>query len=99
MEKQFKTLTNWIMDEDSHCAYREIKEGEIFAGKRVAFIEKTPRVLVDNNKICMNLEDGLGCSPIERDAWLYGHGGSREYGLDEDSRKWCDDMLTLLGYY
>ena len=32
------------------------------------------------------------------DAWLYGCRGSSDYGRDLDSRKWCDDMLKLLGW-
>lgn len=32
------------------------------------------------------------------DIWIYGQKGSSEYGKDIDSRKWCDNMLKLLGY-
>jgi len=91
---KFKQLSDWIIIDD-YCATRIIKGGQAEnIQDRVAFIEKSPRVRVNKNKICMESNHSHATS----DAWLYGNRGSSDYGRDEDSRKWCDDMLKLLGW-
>ena len=91
---KFKNLSDWIII-DNYCAIRIVKGGKVDnVSDRVAFIEKSPRVRVNKNKLCM--ENSHTCTTS--DAWLYGGRGSNEYGRDVDSRKWCDDMLKLLGW-
>jgi len=91
---KFKNLSDWIII-DNYCAIRIVKGGKVDnVSDRVAFIEKSPRVRVNKNKLCM--ENSHSCAIS--DAWLYGGRGSSDYGRDTDSRKWCDDMLKLLGW-
>ena len=85
-------LSNWIIK--NHCAYRLLNNNcEDTVKNRMCFIEKTPRVKIESNKQCK--DNGI---VIEEDCWLYGPEGSSDYGLDKDSRNWCDSMLKLLGY-
>lgn len=76
------------MHADSHgaCRVLEGKDPEVIAN-RVAFIEKTPRVRIRDERY--QKEDWLNWAARD---WK-GDGPD-----DEDSRKWCDDMLLLLGY-
>ena len=91
---KFKNLSDWIII-DNYCAIRIVKGGKVDnVSDRVAFIEKSPRVRVNKNKLCM--ENSHTCATS--DAWLYGGKGSNDYGRDIESRKWCDDMLKLLGW-
>ena len=67
---------------DGTCGYNN--------DNRVAFIGKTPRVRVRNaNWVSENYPDHINW--VERP--VNGDGPD-----DEESRKWCDDMLKLLGY-
>ena len=92
--QKFKELSDWIVI-DNYCATRIVKNGKVEnVSDRVAFIEKSPRVRVNKNKLCM--ENNHACAIS--DAWLYGGRGSSDYGRDIESRKWCDDMLKLLGW-
>ena len=94
---EFKELSNWIMID--HCATRIVKDGDVNnISNRVAFIEKTPRVRINRYKYGVEVGDGSGIIGQQRDAWLQGNKGSSDYGRDVDSRKWCDDMLKLLGW-
>ncbi|GAA4880177.1 hypothetical protein GCM10023310_70450 [Paenibacillus vulneris] len=95
---EFKQLSDWIIV-DGHCATRvKIGGNPDNVEERVAFIEKTPRVRINKNKYCVERKNEIGCSMLDNDAWLYGEKGSTEYGRDKSSRKWCDDMLALLGW-
>lgn len=95
---KFENLSDWIMLD--HCAVRIKAYGDVEnVEDRVAFIEKTPKVRIARNRFGLEREDGCGCSMSKTDAWLSGPKGSSEYGEDEDSRKWCDEMLVLLGWY
>jgi len=95
---KFKELSDWIII-DNFCAIRIIKGGKIEnIQDRVAFIEKTPRVRISKDKYGVETGKGNSCVCQERDAWLQGFKGSSDYGRDVDSRKWCDDMLILLGW-
>jgi len=94
---EFKDLSDWIVI-DGNCATRIKKDGDVNIIKdRVAFIEKTPRVRVDKYKYSVECHDEYGGDMEDRDAWIFGYSDS-DYGFSEDSRKWCDDMLKLLGY-
>jgi len=96
-EMKFKELSDWIVV-DGHCATRILKGGDASNVKdRVAFIEKTPRVRVSENRYSVECEDGIGGEMQKRDAWIYGYKDS-DYGESVESREWCDKMLTLLGY-
>lgn len=80
-------LSPWIADE--HCAMRVIEGTDpSIVGNRVAFIEKTPRVLI--NGTWLGGPKGAG-----------GAGGedpSKElYGFYPPSRKWADDLLVAAG--
>lgn len=95
---EFKELSNWMIV-DGYCATRIIVGGKVEnVSDRVAFIEKTPRVRIPKNKYCVEFSEGIGGLGQKTDAWVSGEKGSSEYGLDEDSRKWCDQMLILLGW-
>jgi hypothetical protein len=79
-------LSNWIIIED-YCATRVLDGTDSSKiENRVAFIEKTPRIRVAP---FTEIDDYKN--------WKYGSKGS-EYGMDEESRKWCDDELIKLGY-
>lgn len=67
--------------------------------KRYAFIEKTPRVRIRDTHFVEHL------SPTSEDGWNFNDylnwAQSPFKGddcLDEKSRKWCDDMLRMLGH-
>jgi len=93
---KFKDLSDWIIIDD-YYATRIVKDGDVNnISNRVAFIEKTPRVRISKNKFCIETKDG--CYAQDKDIWLQGFKGSSDYGRDIDSRKWCDDMLKLLGW-
>lgn len=95
---KFEELSEWIVI-DGYCATRIIKDGDPENVKdRVAFIEKTPRVRLKKNKYIIEKENDWLCDSAKTDAWVYGAKGTSEYGMDEDSRKWCDNMLVLLGW-
>ena len=94
---KFKELSDWIMID--HCATRIKIYGNVEnISDRVAFIEKTPRVRIPKNRYGVENKSGIGCVCQNTDAWLEGFKGNSEYGLNEKSRKWCDDMLVLLGW-
>jgi hypothetical protein len=82
--------TKWICCEGG--AYRALvnTDGSL-PENRVAFIEKTPRVRV------RNMIRGYGGDFPD---WL--NWAERPYSGpgpdDEDSRRWCDAMLLMLGY-
>ena len=67
---------------------------------RVALIEKTPRVRIRDwhlgTDTYLSTEKFDGRAWPEHLDWCYGTKGTGP--LDQDSMKWCDDMLTLLGY-
>lgn len=99
-------LSKWIQlsGNESHCCTRVIEGNDPSVIKnRIAFIEKSPRVRVrqygkDSGMVIFK-EDN-------QDIWIFGPKGSgggnpeqdKTYGFDENSRKWCDDLLKLLGY-
>ena len=88
-------ISPWI--EIDHCATRVFEGTDPFMVKnRVAFIEKTPRVCVQS--VVLDYPNEFETGIIKR-VWVYGPEGSGELcGKDPKSRKWCDDMLVLLGY-
>lgn len=81
---------------------------------RIAFIEKTPRIKLEKNKFAadnIHIKTSEELKQITRtinntDFWIYGPKGSgggdaekdKTYGFDENSRRWCDNLLVLLGY-
>jgi hypothetical protein len=82
-------VSPWIVVDD-YCAARIIEGGHIDKVEdRVAFIEKTPRVRVRDNEYGSDYPDFLNWA--ERPF-------KGNYGGDPESRKWCDQMLVLLGY-
>jgi hypothetical protein len=107
----FKRLSDWIMVE--HCATRIVRGGNVDnIDDRVAFIEKTPRVKLNNSlrtvdygvhHFSIECENGIGATVPEeyignRSIWISGNKGSTDYGKDERSREWCDEMLKALGW-
>lgn len=80
-------LSPWIVV-DGHCATRVLKgtDPEAIANRR-AFIEKTPRILVDGTWV--EGPKGSGGGDPQRDG---------TYGFDSHSRAWCDFQLQLQGY-
>lgn len=90
-------LSEWVTI-DGHCATRVLLNTNPNDPKnRVAVIEKTPRIRLDKNTF--GIEQDILCVKFsDKDAWLYGPKGSSDYGKDVNSRKWCDNMLILLGY-
>jgi hypothetical protein len=94
----FNDLSDWIIV-DGYCAARITKGGDVDNVRdRVAFIEKTPRVRLSKYNYGVEDSNGIGVRAMDSDAWVYGDKGSSEYGEDEESRKWCDDILRLLGW-
>lgn len=100
-------ISEWIVIDECY-ATRVMKGADPeVVENRVAFIEKSPRVKTRN--VCITTKGKLSCIGLDRNesAWIYGDcgtGGSgdheemEQYGFDPESRKWCDDMLKLLGY-
>jgi len=79
-------LTDWIII-DGYCAARVLEGTDSSkVENRVAFIEKTPRIRVAP---FTEIDDFKN--------WKCGDKGS-EYGMDEESREWCDAELLKLGY-
>ena len=77
----------WTLEE--HCAYRERRDAAPNApDRRVAFIEKTPRVWTHQGWIYGPKGNG-GSGDAQ---------GEGTYGLHRPSRGWCDQMLLALGY-
>lgn len=96
---QPKELSPWIVV-GGHCATRVISgtDPDIIAN-RVAFIEKTPRIrIAPYSEELGFLADGVN--------WASGPKGSGSadpevdltYGFDPESRQWCDEQLSILGY-
>lgn len=86
-------LSPWITeyyDNGSPSGSMRIIEGtnQNNINNRVAFIEKTPRVRIRNHSLNANHDDYLN--------WASGFKGDGP--LDEESKKWCDDMLRVMGY-
>lgn len=104
-------LSKWIVI-DGYCATRVILGTDTsIPSNRIAFIEKSPRIKLIANSYCIEIDNsGIGCtSNTPNHAWIYGRKGrggpsyenhEREgnYGFNPEARKWCDDMLILLGY-
>lgn len=79
-------LTDWIVI-DGYCATRVLEGTDSSkVENRVAFIEKTPKIRVTP---FTEIDDYKN--------WKCGSKGC-EYGMDEESRRWCDDELQKLGY-
>lgn len=94
---KFKELSDWIMLE--HCATRIKVGGDVNdISDRVAFIEKTPRVRVSKYYYGVESKNDNGVIGQKNDAWIFGPKGSSDYGIDLESREWCDNMLKLLGW-
>lgn len=93
-----RNLSEWIMIE--HCATRIIEGGDVTKVEdRIAFIEKTPRIRMLNDQFALESKNPYaGTESVSHDAWVYGPKGSSEYGEDQDSRDWCDEMLKLMGW-
>lgn len=105
-----RRLSPWIVLPGDYCAMRTLLGADpADVSKRVAFIEKSPRVRVFADDYAWQNRDSVHtCGSAERDAWLYGPKGSggadgqvpenRLYGYDPDSRAWADNLLRALGY-
>ncbi len=95
---EFKQLSDWIIINEN-CATRIKLGGDADnVADRIAFIEKTPRVRISSNRYGVEIDGGWGgVRGLFTDAWLSGEKGS-DYGFDINSRKWCDDILVLLGW-
>lgn len=94
---KFEAISDWI--DYKGCAMRTIAVADPEdASRRVALIQKAPRVRIR--------EDYIGRSEThgERNTRLWGEyldwcEGSKGYGPDDErSRAWCDRMLAALGY-
>jgi len=82
-------LTEWIVV-DGFCATRILVGGDVNnIDDRIAFIEKTPRVRVNQNEWEFGPKGKGGCIEIE---------GQTIYGFYQPSRDWCDERLTEMGY-
>jgi len=103
-------LSPWLPLPDSpHCCVRIFPGTDInIPRNRIAMIEKSPRVMLRKSTYCIACDDGIGATAATKDAWVYGPSGAggpdgdnpanELYGYYPPSRKWCDDMLVLLGY-
>ncbi len=92
-------LSSWIVI-DGYCATRVLEGTDpAIVANRIAFIEKTPRVRIRRQGTTSPSLDWLNWAEGPK-----GAGGRLEidgetiYGFYPPSRKWCDDMLRLLGY-
>lgn len=103
-------LSKWIVV-DGYCATRVFFDTDpADVRNRLAFIEKAPRVKLTVGKygIENEIKNNVSCCGAPRSsAWIFGpkgSGGSGDaekegnYGFNSESRKWCDDILILLGY-
>ncbi len=103
-------LSPWIVLPGDYCAFRTLADADpLDVTKRVAFIEKTPRVRVFASDYAWQSKDSIHAANVaDRDAWLYGPKGSggsdghlperQLYGYDPRSREWADALLRALGY-
>lgn len=92
------TAGPWKITEDGYGATRVIEGGSIGnVAHRVALIEKTPRVRIRD---AMYGGKGADRNTAGLDDWM--NWAERPFkgsgAHDENSRKWCDDMLRSLGY-
>lgn len=89
-------LSPWIVV-NNYCATRVIAGTDFrLIENRVAFIEKTPRIRV--RPYSNRAEDWKNWKQGDKGC---GGGNARlnkTYGFDPESRKWCDQELTALGY-
>ena len=92
--KQFNELSDWTVY-DNYCLVRYKKGTDIEdINNRIAFIEKTPRVMCEN--IIAESKELEG-----QHYWIYGSKGEsylEENGEDVESCIWCDKMLELMGW-
>ena len=78
-------ISGWVDEDAGYFSYRYILGTNPHdVQNRVAAIEKTPRVRVSK----LTDEDNI---------WKEGFKGS-DFGMDKNSRKWCDKKLVKLGY-
>lgn len=96
----YKNISDWVVDEDS--AYRYILgTDKNNPNNRLAMIGKSPRIQVVD-RFCWqetkDMEHGITVSDDSiHSFWIYGFKGPDCY--DEDSRRWCDQMLkTIYGF-
>lgn len=92
---EFNKVGPWVLCESGCGAYRARagKDGEVIAN-RVAFIEKTPRIRIRDMASSNEQRHGE-----DNDFLNWASGPFKGDGPDdEESRKWCDDALTLFGY-
>ena len=110
---KFRKLSDWIMIEHCAVRIVKDGDVNKISD-RVAFIEKTPRVKIhspnstlDSHSISINVDENeeTGCGAThpnyfigKRCVWMYGYKGSSEYGRDENSRQWCDELLKAIGW-
>lgn len=87
----------WHDVEGASCLVRRYGNPENLAD-RVAFIEKSPRVRIRHMDKRDSRYGGMDrtLSPEQTD-WLNWTSGNKGSGPDDpQSRKWCEDMLTLM---
>jgi hypothetical protein len=95
-----KVLSKWINDE--YCVMRVIAGSDPNDVKnRYAFIEKTARIKIDSNEYGVErIRGGVSvCSSADHsnlNIWVFGPKGT--CGGDEETKKWCDNMLIALGW-
>ncbi len=96
-------ISPWIVRED--CSFRTIEGADPEdISKRVAFIEKTPRVRIREHYLGVKTThwDNAGHKVSEDRQWPewldWCSGNSGKGPTDINSMDWCDRMLEALGY-
>ena len=97
--KKFKRLSDWIIFE-GYCLIRIKKYGDINnVEDRITFIEKTPRIQILKDQLHYGWNGDFATDkPKSDNFFISGNKGDCYTKEDRESCKWCDDMLTLLGW-
>lgn len=97
-----RPITGWL-DFDGYSIRTIVGENPDNVAARVAIIQKTGKVRIRDDYHGYANYYNIKGEPTEADrqweAWLDWAEGPKGSGpTDEDTRKWCDNMLTALGY-
>lgn len=97
-----KKVSPWVIVDGYAAARHLVGADPNDIRSRVALIEKSPRVRIrdaSHREMRGHYEDGSEYIKYrweEHLDWCYGYKGDDAF--DEESRKWCDNMLIALGY-